>query len=62
MSVSSVAVSSLASSPQPPSPTASGVQDTAVVAGGIKKSPPQTAPAVKALLPPKVGQAIDISA
>ncbi len=67
MNVSSVPVSSLATSQQAPSTTAVDPKhrNVGVGAAAVVQSHPQqvgTAPAVKAALPPKVGQAIDITA
>jgi hypothetical protein len=62
MSVSSVALSSLMTSPSPPPQNA--VSQSVSAKGGTAAPPPvnEEEPLQKAALPPKVGQIIDISA
>ena len=61
MNVSSVPASSLASSVAAPTTAATGQPKDTKPVGQAQQEPTETKP-VKAALPPKVGQVIDISA
>lgn len=70
MSVSSIALSSLATSPPAPLPTAvqgphrevTADNTTVAQSQAVAPAQPDDQPSMKAALPPKVGQVIDISA